>query len=165
MKRIIRLTESDLARIVRRVINEGTETTTMTPETVTEFRGVGDRTISGTDKSGNPVTFTITPYKPKIKDDKGNMVADPGKLGIEVKMDGKLNTKALMTYDCKKNIMSYAQGSLDNNYSNYIFSIGGWEAKYDTERAISLLNQSLKGGTYPVKGTIATMISKYCKSV
>ena len=107
MTRIIRLTESDLTRIVKRVIKEQT---TMPPVTVTAQRKSPDDTkftprffnkinaangwevtasVKSTDpttnaRSNNPIMWKITPSTVKIKDNNGKAVRVPGMLYLRI---------------------------------------------------------------------------------
>jgi hypothetical protein len=165
MKRIIRLTESDLTRIIKRVISEKTETTTMTPEFYTSIIGIENREYSANYASGADVKFKVEAYPQKLKDNKGNMVVQPGKLGIRITMDGKPDTYAAMAYDCNTGTMGRATGGSYDTYTDINFKSTGRESNFDTNSAKNWMSQSMYGGTYPNKGAIADMTSKYCSSV
>jgi hypothetical protein len=95
MKRIIRLTESDLARIVKRVIREQEESTSMSPIT-TEKLNLGGATMMIQSPNNSFVTFTLTPKK----------VAD--KLQITFSTTPFLAIGGMLEYDCTKKIFTSA---------------------------------------------------------
>jgi hypothetical protein len=170
MKRIIRLTESDLARIVRRVINEGTETTTMTPSETESIRLANGKKfqIRKNNPTSEIVKFKITPLKYK----KDNKVI-PGYLGLNITTDVP-NLGAYFVWNCNDNkkfstsvSRPTGQTQLEEFNEEYVI----YEAKGGYEWGTPLQSGSVfstywTGTNFDDKdGTISSMITNYCPSV
>jgi hypothetical protein len=167
MKRIIRLTESDLARIVRRVISEGTETTTMTPESYIRIKGIGGNELEAFDTSKKNVMFKVTPSVYNLKNDKGELVRQPGKLYIKIELPGKPNTYGRTVYDCKNGTFSRSNGYIGDDYSDLNIIGVGKESNYDHAMGKQILQNTLHNaeGLFKNQGAIADMTSNYCSKV
>ena len=161
MKRIIRLSESDLARIVRRVINEGTETTTMTPQNYTEI-GLYKNRVSFPTKSGKDSYFKITPRQYTEKDNKGVDVVKPRYLRLDISHDSGLGATLVWNCDGKNWLKRMVSKPTDNTVfdSNYTGTIGGTEYT-----ASEVMNKGWKSDAFGNEKAVAEMIAKYCPSV
>jgi predicted ribonuclease YlaK len=161
MKRIIRLTESDLARIVRRVIREQEETTAMAPESYWKVpAGNWDLTAR---VSGKDVMWTVTPKKMTTKNDKGQMVEVPGKLSLTIASKEIPNTYVTVSVDCKTKTANYSFGVVEGDYKNVSVMAAGREFKGD--EAKMAFNQSFKSRAWKYAGAIKEMGDKYCSAV
>jgi hypothetical protein len=166
MKRIIRLTESDLARIVRRVIKEQVEATTMAAETYYRIPKTGGGTLSMTN-NGKDVMWTVTPSQSLNKDDKGKMVPIPGVLKLTIRPQGIGQTQLVLNIYCqdkKVEATSYVKGDYTQSSLTSSDSIGG-EVK--GEKVANNLALLWDGRNKPFKyeGVIKDMGVKYCSAV
>jgi hypothetical protein len=167
MKRIIRLTESDLTRIIKRVISEKTETTTMTPESYTKINGIGGKELQAFDKSKKNVMFKVTPSGYYVKNNKGESVRQPGKLYITIELPGKPNTYGRTIYDCKNGTFTRSMGYIGDDYSDLNIIGVGRESNYDHAMGKQILQNTLHNaeGLFKNQGAIADMTSNYCSKV
>jgi hypothetical protein len=163
MKRIIRLTESDLARIVRRVIKEQVEATTMAAETYYKVPAIAGNTLSMT-RGGKDVMWTVTPSQLKTKDDRGNVVPVPGNLRLTVSAKDLTNTFVNLTIDCKLKTVKSTSMANSGNYTQVVMSANGREWKGDD--VTNGLKQAFQLGTnWKYQGAIKDMGDKYCSAV
>jgi len=169
MKRIIRLTESDLTRIIKRVISEKTETTTMTPESHTVINGIGGHELEVKDESGKNLNFIITPNAAKTKNNKGEMVVTPGVLYIHIKLESKPQTYAYFNYDCNSGTFSDANGFIGDDYGGLNIYGNGGDSRGNASKGEQILKKTLYfyggGGKYIKKGPVSSIIDKYCSAV
>jgi hypothetical protein len=161
MKKIIRLTESDLARIVRRVIKEQVEATAMAAETYYRIPVAGGNTLAMT-RGGKDVMWTITPSQSKNKDDRGNMVAVPGMLKLNIQAKDLTNTWLNVTINCKLKTVVRNGMSNAGNYTQVVASVHGQEFKGD---AVADGLKMAFGGNPQYVGAIKEMGDKYCSAV
>jgi hypothetical protein len=161
MKRIIRLTESDLARIVRRVIREQEETTAMSPESYWKIpAGTYDLTAR---VGGKDVMWTVTPTVVKVKNDKGQMVTVPDQLNVTMASKEIPNTYVRVTVDCNTKTVSDHYGVVEGNYANVSVVISNRE--YTGDMVKSGFNQTFKSDSWKYAGAIKEMGDKYCSAV
>jgi hypothetical protein len=171
MKRIIRLTESDLARIVRRVINEDTETTTMTPETVTDITMKDDVKLQEYASDARegitaPNSLTIT-GKAGLKNGVGTVnfnITGSGLQGISKRQCKRTSEgfsmieSASVTFSQKSDIKYYA-------FSRF-FTYDETTKSYVSDRGASLRSNITDGGTtFKNDKKLAELTLKYCKAV
>jgi hypothetical protein len=120
MKKIIRLTESDLTRIVKRIINE------MDFTNVIPSNNVLTKDITFTKDVGMSKSVTVTiPKNTKIDKTKGNVTfeyfrSEPTPNNSQSKPT--TSKKEIGTYDCSRNIITiYGADLIENvNYLNNI---------------------------------------------
>jgi hypothetical protein len=161
MKKIIRLTESDLARIVKRVIREQEETTAMSPESYWKVPA-GKYNLTAR-VGGKDVMWTVTPKKTNMKNDKGQMVPVPGKLSITIASKEIPNTYARVTVDCSAKTVAYDFAVVEGNYSNVSVVANGREFKGDD--VSNAFAQLFKSRSWNYTGAIKEMGDKYCSAV
>lgn len=165
MKKIIRLTESDLARIVRRVISEGTEGTKMTAQSSTELT-LGDGTkVSVVNKKGEKLNFIATPSRTY---DANNKVK-PGKIFITLSLSGKPKTKVSMTYDCTTSTLNRPSSpTVLDNYTDVNVKYANRGSNFDQTNGAILMKTiyGVDGGSFSTTNPpFSNIISSYCKSV
>jgi hypothetical protein len=165
MGRIVRLTESDLARIVRRVIREQEETTAMSPVSYDTIK-LGTYDFMVKTKAGGVIQTKIAPSKYTEKNDKGIEEVVPGVLHLEIQ--NKAGFTAGFNWDCKKNSLYKTVGvskpsDLDTFNKNYtIYAAGRDSSTTDTN---TLISNTWTSSKFQNKGAIAEMTAKYCSMV
>jgi hypothetical protein len=164
MKRIIRLTESDLARIVRRVISEGTETTTMTPVSYTELDYNGNIYRAMT-SAGSQLKFNVAPRYKKVTDNKGNTTEDTNVIELTVSVEGVSETSGRLTLDCNSKTAkgTWSSGIVSKD-ENFCINAGNRGTKCGAEASSTLRSSFIPAAkAWKNQGMVAEMLTKYCK--
>lgn len=165
MKRVIRLTESDLVRIVKRVINEqtpGIETTEFAPSMAKELR-VGSDDKQMVFKSGNnPVTWKVIP-KPAVDTTKSDRPKLPGFLDLQIVAQGIGNTYGRVLIDCKNKTVKTSGGNFTDDYTNYSVYVQGNAEKRGKDVEMALRN--IFRAPWPYAGVVAEVGDAYCSRV
>jgi len=169
MKRIIRLTESDLTRIIKRVISEKVETTTMLPSEPESITLGGKKfQIRKNDATKEIVKFKITPMAYK----KDNKVV-PGHLGLNITTVVP-NLSAYFVWDCNNNekvstsvSRPTGQPQIDEFNASYLIYNGATNSQMAQPTQVGTAFSSMWTGDYfnNEDGTISNMITNYCPSV
>ena len=169
MKRIIRLTESDLTRIIKRVIMEqNPEITTMLPSEPESITLGGKKVqIRKNDATKEIVKFKITPMAYK----KDNKVV-PGHLALNITTDVP-NLGAYFVWDCDNNekvstsvSRPTGQPQIDEFNASYLLYNGATNNQMAQPTQVGTAFSSLWKGDYfnNKDGTISTMLTNYCPS-
>jgi hypothetical protein len=166
MKKIIRLSESDLTRIVKRVIKEQEQTMAMTPqsyETLKVALGTNAEIFNGSQK----VNWVVTPSADKVKDQTGKLVAKPGYLRLDITPEGIPNTRAVLSINCKTKGIEYGGKIISGDYTNITLRYQNRDYKGNdgTQSAKNLLSQALGNRGWLYDGGIKEMGDKYCGRV
>ena len=170
MKRIIRLTESDLTRIIKRVINEKVETTAMTPIVTKEIPVSGGKGLAITTgektKEGGEIFYDITV--------KGFNTIDPntGKRSsnfVEVTFFVASNFYTSLTYDCAKGKVIRTGGKVSGQLSPgaRVELLGKREGNSRTVETFSSNGQAMYNLTdrfLTTSGPAAQVIQHYCST-
>jgi hypothetical protein len=171
MKRIIRLTESDLTRIIKRVINEKVETTAMTPIVTKEIPVTGGKGLSVSTgektKEGGTIYYDITV--------KGNNTIDPSKGGerskdfVEVTFFVASNFYTSLTYDCVNGKVLRTGGKVSGQLSPgaRVELLGKREGNSRTVETFSSNGQAMYNLTnrfLTTSGPAAQVIQHYCST-
>jgi hypothetical protein len=181
MTRIIRLTESDLTRIVKRVIKEqqqvaGTpvETVTFTPVDVETFTSTANNTWS-LYLNRNNIPWTITPWV--VKDSKGVVIPKRIRLRITPKGSPQLFADVYITCaGTRQNYVSPQPAAVSNIDTNVVKTMAdtGYTLirdraeTYKGDNLIKGINHAIGKGAFPLNfyvGTIKTLGDQFCEKV
>ena len=171
MKRILRLTESDLTRIIKRIVNEGVETTKMTPIVTKEIPVAGGKGLAiatgEKTKEGGTIFYDITV--------KGNNTIDPSKGGerspnfVEVTFFVAPNFYTSLTYDCVNKKVLRTGGKVSGQLSPgaRVELLGKKEGNSRTVETFSSNGQAMYNLTdrfLTTSGPASQVIQHYCST-
>lgn len=177
MKRILRLTESELTNVIKRIVNEGVETTKMTPivtkelPLVNEPGGHNGLAISG-EKEPNGTTkyydITVKGYyshDPK----KGDGVQDKNFVTVTISIAPKLHTT--ITYNCANKKVVSTGGEVSGNLPSRMGSVRLLQPNEGKGRIFKDSNPDNYGNVLYDKtkyisttsGPVAQVIQHYCR--
>ena len=163
MKRIIRLTESDLARIVKRVIKEQ-ETSQLMPVSYTELDYNGNIISTTLNKGQNK--FKVTPSYKMASDNKGNKTPNTNFLQLTVNVEGVANTTGRLEINCtSKTTTGISSTAIVADDANFCINVGGRPTSCgaDASKVLrSTFNPNSPGWKY--QGMVKEMGDKYCKT-
>lgn len=189
MTRIIRLTESDLTRIVKRVIKEqGTmpEVTvtaprtqkpesvefSLTPRLFNKINAANGWEVTALVKSTNPTTnvvdsnplmWKITPSTVKSKDNNGKVVRVPGMLNLRIEPKDIANTWVDVKLNCKTGQIDYVNRLIQNTYDKSLSLVAAGIRPFPT--TVNGFEQIFEKRDWKYEGAIKEVGDMYCKSV
>jgi hypothetical protein len=169
MKRIIRLTESDLARIVRRVIKEqaevGVESARMDPQTYVTIDGVNGATLSAVDIKNQSIKWTVTPSQSVTIDNKGTRIPNKGKFNLLIQLNGLKEAFTKLSIDCAAKQATVIDTQYPNNREGITLMLNMREAKNGQYASVAFRSVFPKNGTFKLAGLTQEMANKYCSAV
>ena len=182
MTRIIRLTESDLTRIVKRVIKEQQqntdpstqkqEDTKFTPKLFDKIKAANGWEVTASVKSTDPTTNTrsinpimwkITPSTVKTKDNNGKVVRVPGMLFLHIEPKDIANTFVQVKLNCKTGQIETVGRDIQNTYDESLSLVAVNMPPFQTTS--NGFKQIFGKNDWKYEGAIKEVGDMYCKSV
>jgi len=187
MTRIIRLTESDLTRIVKRVIKEQTtmppvtvtaqrtqklEDTKFTPKLFNKITAAKGLEVTASIKSTDPTTrkldikpimWKITPSIVKIKDNNAKVVRVPGMLNLNIELEGIKDTFVIVKLNCRTGQIDYVNKLIQNTYDKSLSLVAANMPPFTT--TVNGFAQTFNNSGWKYVGAIKEVGDMYCKSV
>lgn len=168
MKKIIRLTESDLARIVKRVIKEQ-ETSQLMPVKYTSLKLNGDDITTTINKQ--QAMFVVTPSYGIVTNSGGTKTTNTNILILSVNVENIANSLGRVMIDCRipnKVGKAYGASNVTANNPEWCMNVpnrspGCGEGAAKVMRAMFGTN-STTPMTWKYEGVIKDMGDKYCKA-
>jgi hypothetical protein len=173
MKRIIRLTESDLTRIIKRVISEKVETTSFTPISLGSKISQSGKTLKSINIKGNTFdNFTITNIVSSPTTDKKSfevtVVTETDNGGYRdtssvvcKRKDSQSDDFYSSSYDKSSTTTTFKKEGTKYEYGGLFFNLNPEKTAYVTDSGRMTLEQYL--GTPPQP--VISQMNTYCKSL